>query len=38
LLAFTELDDQQDNNDEWNTNYTLRHSMLPSAYVSAELA
>ena len=40
ILAFTNADahDDEDKEDEWSTNYTLRHSMLPSAYISAELA
>jgi hypothetical protein len=40
ILAFTNADADQDEEkeDEWSTNYTLRHSMLPSAYISAELA
>ena len=38
-LAFTNVDNQgEEKDDEWNANYTLRHSMLPSAYISAELA
>lgn len=40
ILAFTNADanEDEDKEDEWSTNYTLRHSMLPSAYISAELA
>lgn len=40
ILAFKNADAHydEDKEDEWSTNYTLRHSMLPSAYISAELA
>jgi len=35
------LTNQQTNNfedEDWNTSYTLRHSMLPNSYITVELA
>jgi hypothetical protein len=29
---------QASQDDDWNQSYTLRHSMLPSSYITAELA